>query len=122
MATSQAWALLLLSVIPDPLSELRRQSMRDRTEIIARRRCGAVGGPDGTVVWRVWAPRARQVELVLIDGSRRRICPMSPEPRGYFRHSQADVRDGQRYAFCLDGGAERPDPCSLWQPQGVHGP
>ena len=30
--------------------------------------------------------------------------------------------EGQRYAFRLDGGPERPDPCSLWQPEGVHGP
>lgn len=28
---------------------------------------------------------------------------------------------GDDYAFRLDGGAERPDPASRWQPEGVHG-
>jgi maltooligosyltrehalose trehalohydrolase len=32
------------------------------------------------------------------------------------------VPEGRRYAFRLDDGPERPDPCSLWQPEGVHGP
>jgi maltooligosyltrehalose trehalohydrolase len=47
---------------------------------------------------------------------------MLPEERGYFRLDRANVPEGQRYAFRLDGGPERPDPCSLWQPDGVHGP
>ena len=47
---------------------------------------------------------------------------MQPEEGGYHRHEEADVPEGRRYAFRLDGGPERPDPCSLWQPEGVHGP
>ena len=46
---------------------------------------------------------------------------MQPEAGGYHRHEEADVPEGRRYAFRLDGGPERPDPCSLWQPEGVHG-
>ncbi len=88
----------------------------------AIRRCGAWAAPDGSVRWRVWAPRAQRVELVLIDGGRRLTYPMEPEPRGYFRLNRADVPQGQRYAYRLDGGPERPDPASLWQPEGVHGP
>ena len=86
------------------------------------RRCGAMAQADKSVHWRVWAPKASQVELVLIDGERRRICPMEKEERGHFQHGEANVADGQRYAYRLDGGSERPDPCSLWQPEGVHGP
>src|SRR5262249_47054261 len=41
---------------------------------------------------------------------------------GCFSRAEADVAEGQRYAFRLDGGPERPDPCSLWQPDGVHTP
>src|SRR6185437_540639 len=59
--------------------------------------------------------------LVLIDGEKRRIRPMEKEERGHFRHNEANVPEGQRYAYRLDGGPERPDPCSLWQPDGVHG-
>ncbi len=86
------------------------------------RRCGAVGSPDGPVLFRVWAPAARRVDLVLIDGDSRREVAMQPEPGGYHRHEEADVPEGRRYAYRLDGGPERPDPCSLLQPEGVHGP
>jgi maltooligosyltrehalose trehalohydrolase len=47
---------------------------------------------------------------------------MDREEGGYFRRELPAVPDGQRYAFRLDGGPERPDPCSLWQPEGPHGP
>jgi maltooligosyltrehalose trehalohydrolase len=47
---------------------------------------------------------------------------MESEERGYFRLVLPAVPDGQRYAYCLDGGPERPDPASLWQPGGVHAP
>jgi maltooligosyltrehalose trehalohydrolase len=46
---------------------------------------------------------------------------MEAEGRGYFR-AAAEVPEGQRYLYRLDGGPERPDPCSLWQPEGVGGP
>lgn len=86
------------------------------------RRDGAVRQRDGSVRWRVWAPRARQVELVLIDDDQRRAVTMQPEQQGFFHHIEAAVPEGQRYAYRLDDGAERPDPCSLWQPDSVHGP
>jgi maltooligosyltrehalose trehalohydrolase len=47
---------------------------------------------------------------------------MTPEESGYFLHTETGVADGQRYAYRLDGGPERPDPVSLWQPDGVHQP
>jgi maltooligosyltrehalose trehalohydrolase len=60
--------------------------------------------------------------LVLIDGSHRRAVLMEKEANGHFRCTLADVAEGQRYAYRLDNGPERPDPCSLWQPDGVHAP
>jgi maltooligosyltrehalose trehalohydrolase len=86
------------------------------------RRCGAVGLPDGSVLFRVWAPAARRVDLILLDGAARREFAMQPEAGGYHRHREPDAPAGQRYAFRLDDGPERPDPCSLHQPEGVHGP
>jgi maltooligosyltrehalose trehalohydrolase len=47
---------------------------------------------------------------------------MESEERGYFRLVRPAVPEGQRYAYRLDGGPERPDPASLWQPDGVHAP
>jgi maltooligosyltrehalose trehalohydrolase len=86
------------------------------------RREGAVGQRDGSIRWRVWAPQAQRVELLLIDNEQRRAIPMQREERGYFHHTEANVPDGQHYAYRLNGGPERPDPCSLWQPDSVHGP
>ncbi len=96
--------------------------MSETKRVGPARRCGAVGPPDGSVLFRVWAPAARRVDLVLIDGAARRTVAMRPEAGGYHRHRGANVPEGQRYAFRLDDGPERPDPCSLWQPEGVHGP
>ena len=88
------------------------------------RRCGAVSLPDGSVRWRVWAPKAEDVRLILLDrtGGGRRAVPMQREPQGSFSHTEPDVADGQRYFLSLDGGEDRPDPCSLWQPDGLQGP
>jgi maltooligosyltrehalose trehalohydrolase len=87
-----------------------------------RRRCGALSLGGGRVLWRVWAPRAKQVELVLVDGSQRRAIPMKPDGEGYFSHTGHGIPEGQRYAYRLNGGEQRQDPCSLWQPDGVPGP
>ncbi len=77
---------------------------------------------DGTFRWRVWAPRARAVNLILIEGGRRRGLRMSKADRGFFEYAAHGIAPGQRYAFCLDDGPQRPDPASLWQPDGVHQP
>ncbi len=47
---------------------------------------------------------------------------MTPAEWGYFTAELGEVAEGQRYAYRLDGGSLRPDPCSLWQPDGVHHP
>lgn len=87
-----------------------------------RRGCGAIGDKEGGIFWRVWAPRAERVELVLLNGPQRRAQPMQWEEHGFFHCALPDVPEGQRYAYRLNNGPERPDPCSLWQPDGVHHP
>jgi maltooligosyltrehalose trehalohydrolase len=47
---------------------------------------------------------------------------MRKEEGGAFVHTEAHVAEGQRYAYRLDNGPERPDPASLWQPDGIHAP
>lgn len=83
-------------------------------------RCGAIALADGSVQWRVWASLADRVNLVLTDGDRRETRAMIREARGYYNFSKSDVPDGQRYAYSLNGGPERPDPASRWQPDGVN--
>src|SRR5271156_6024165 len=91
---------------------------------LASRACGALADAGEAICWRVWAPRARQTELLLTDGASgefRRIA-MEVEPRGHFVYREDDVAEGQRYAFSIDGGPPRPDPASRWQPDGIHRP
>ncbi|MEZ0492897.1 malto-oligosyltrehalose trehalohydrolase [Kineococcus sp. TBRC 1896] len=66
----------------------------------------------------VWAPRAREVELVL-DGTAVAM-ERTGSPREGWWSAEADAAHGARYAFRLDGGDERPDPRTGWQPGGVH--
>ena len=72
-------------------------------------------GPSGTH-FRVWAPHAERVRLVLEQGE----GGMRREPRGWFS-ADAAVGHGAAYALRIDDGPERPDPASRWQPDGVHG-
>lgn len=76
---------------------------------------------DGRCRFRVWAPRARRVEVRLL-APRERVVPLEPEARGYHAAVVDDAGPGARYLYRLDGGLERPDPASLHQPEGVHGP
>ncbi|HEV2778044.1 MAG TPA: malto-oligosyltrehalose trehalohydrolase [Actinophytocola sp.] len=63
----------------------------------------------------VWAPHRERVRLA-IGGD---VYPMSRDERGWW-HADADGAD---YAFLLDDDeTPLPDPRSVWQPHGVHGP
>ena len=77
---------------------------------------GAEPLADGTS-FRVWAPAARQVEVVAAAS-----FPLRPEGDGY--HSALlDAPAGTRYRLRLDGGSMLyPDPASRFQPEGPHGP
>jgi len=70
-------------------------------------------------VFRVWAPRADRVDVVL---GRARHPMDGPDERGWFEATVDGADPGDDYAFSLDGGDPRPDPRSRWQPHGVHGP
>lgn len=89
---------------------------------LRQRSCGTLEEGNGGIRWRVWAPRAERIELVLFGGADRRTYPMQREENGFFHAVLSDARERQRYAYRLNNGPERPDPCSLWQPDGVHNP
>jgi len=77
-------------------------------------------------LFRVWAPRAAQVELVLGEDGRdvRRMEREEARDRtgGWWRCDVPEAGAGTRYAFMLDGEGPFPDPRSPRQPEGVHGP
>lgn len=79
--------------------------------------------PDGSVVWRVWAPSSQEVSLV--TGATSDACEkyaMEPDRDGYFVHQLPKADEGLSYVFQLGDGREYPDPASRWQPDGVHRP
>jgi maltooligosyltrehalose trehalohydrolase len=70
------------------------------------------------VRFRVWAPQANQVELVLERGG---SYPLQREENGYFSLTLSSARTGDRYKFRIDGKEPLPDPVSRYQPEGPHG-
>jgi maltooligosyltrehalose trehalohydrolase len=82
-------------------------------------RHGALLREDG-VQFRVWAPHAENVTLLLEDAGETRS--MSKGAEGYFEHVEPDLAAGARYRYRQAGGESLPDPASRFQPEGVHGP
>ncbi len=76
---------------------------------------------DGSVRFRVWAPRVREVSVILSQRGGNPV-PLTAEANGYFSGVVAGIAEGERYLYLLDGETSRPDPASRFQPEGVHGP
>src|SRR6266403_1838978 len=76
--------------------------------------------------FRVWAPKAKHVDLVIEENAaknaKRTFHPLEPEEDGYFSGA-ARVGAGACYRFRVDNNPENfhPDPASRFQPDGPHG-
>jgi maltooligosyltrehalose trehalohydrolase len=81
---------------------------------------GAEPRDNGGVHFRVWAPRARHVDVV--PESDAPAVGLSPEPDGYHAGVVEAASAGTRYRVRLDGDRLLPDPASRFQPEGPHGP
>ena len=81
-------------------------------------RFGASLGDYGTT-FRVWAPDAAGLDVVLESGAR---FAAVKDAAGFFSATLPDAGHGTRYRFAMDGGMPLPDPASRFQPEGVHGP
>src|SRR5947209_547351 len=74
--------------------------------------------------FRIWAPKAREIDVVLEDGTSSEpiFYPLTPEAGGYFSGA-VNVGADSRYRFRVNRGENfYPDPASRFQPQGPHGP
>src|SRR6478752_4309150 len=80
---------------------------------------GAQVVPEG-VSFSVWAPDAAIVDVVIERMSL--VCPLMRQADGVHVGVVEGVRAGDHYQYLLDGRGPFPDPCSCFQPQGVHGP
>ncbi|NIP73136.1 MAG: malto-oligosyltrehalose trehalohydrolase [Gammaproteobacteria bacterium] len=84
---------------------------------------GAEVEDDGSVHFRLWAPRAERVQLLLDVGGRQRDVTMHPGAEGWFAVRVEDAEAGSLYRFCIDDRHPPvPDPASRFQPRDVHGP
>jgi maltooligosyltrehalose trehalohydrolase len=94
---------------------------------MTRRRHGMPFGaeltPAGEVRFRLWAPAAHEVELMLHEeADTPRPLKMSAQPDGWFELVTGEARAGSRYRYRIDGKTEVPDPASRSNPDDIHGP
>ena len=79
--------------------------------------------PGGRVRFRLWAPAAARVELVLESPSQpANALPLERGDDGWFELITTGASAGSRYRYRIDGEALVPDPASRRNSQGVHGP
>jgi maltooligosyltrehalose trehalohydrolase len=67
----------------------------------------------------VWAPEAESVEIVIGESTH---LALESKEHGYWELKTQDLKPGDLYHYLLDGEGPYPDPASLAQPEGVHGP
>jgi maltooligosyltrehalose trehalohydrolase len=104
---------------------VHRDSRKQTIPIIERRLpIGAECLPAGGAGFRVWAPEARRVALILrkSSGGDEIVAPLRNEGNGYFSRHEPHAGAGDRYWFALDEGRRLPDPASRFQPEGPTGP
>ena len=75
---------------------------------------------DGRVRFRLWAPKAKRVDLCLEQG--KIGGALVKHDGGWFEFIASAVPAGTRYMFQIDDGQAVPDPASRFQPEDVHGP
>jgi maltooligosyltrehalose trehalohydrolase len=92
------------------------------SRISRRLAIGADAQPDGSTHFRVWAPRPRDIRLVIEGKSGPTLdVPLESSGDGYFSALVPGVGAGDRYRFRLDGTLLA-DPASRFQPDGPFGP
>jgi malto-oligosyltrehalose trehalohydrolase len=78
---------------------------------------------NGQVRFRLWAPSASRVDVVLENRAGAGERAMAAEADGWFGLTTDAAGTGSRYRFRIDGGDLLvPDPASRFQPDDVHGP
>ena len=80
---------------------------------------GAECRADGTVRFRLWAPKPKQV-WVKLDGAQ--TIPLNRLDNGWHELVTHKAGPGTKYQFQIDENLYVPDPASRFQPQDVHGP
>jgi maltooligosyltrehalose trehalohydrolase len=87
---------------------------------IKKRTLGVNFNANGEAEVLLWAPLIEKVVLA-VAGSNQHI-PLIKEEFGYWSATSDKLKPGDLYKFVLDEEKELPDPASVAQPEGVHGP
>jgi maltooligosyltrehalose trehalohydrolase len=104
-----------------PDSAIPRSTAAGARSATARRRLPVGAEPigKGRTHFRVWAPAASRVDVIIEGGP---ATPLTPERNGYFS-GEAQAEAGTRYRYRVgDDDRRYPDPASRFQPEGPHGP
>jgi maltooligosyltrehalose trehalohydrolase len=67
---------------------------------------------EGGVRFRLWAPIAKSVAVLLFDAGAMRALPMHPLPDGWFELVTDAAQAGSRYKFRIGAGMDVPDPAA----------
>lgn len=110
---------MALTMKTEAISTPRQRSETHRPAADWALTLGANPTHDG-VLFRVWAPVAQCVEVVLRDSATDVVHALQREEQGYWSGHVDGVRAGARYKLSIDGELY-PDPVSRSQPDGVHG-
>ncbi|WP_118950469.1 malto-oligosyltrehalose trehalohydrolase [Taibaiella helva] len=86
-----------------------------------RRKQLGISFHEGRAEVLLWAPKARE-QVVLHDETTGEHLPLERGAFGYWTLQTDRIADDDLYCFSIDGGKPLPDPASLSQPDGVHGP
>lgn len=87
---------------------------------IRKRSIGVNFNDKGEAEVLLWAPLAESAEITLAASGEK--LSLNRAKYGYWHAANDRIRPGDRYKFIVNGQQELPDPASLSQPQGVHGP
>ena len=87
-------------------------------QIDVSKRTVGINFHEGKAVINTWAPLAEKVSLVTDEVD----IPLEKAPYGYWHATTNRIGEGSRYKIRVDDKPPLPDPASLLQPEGVHGP
>src|SRR5690606_37132275 len=83
---------------------------------------GAALEDDGRARFRLWAPAARTVELLLYEAGEPHALEMKRESQGWFELRTSAAAAGTQYRYRIDGKLDVPDPASRFKAADVTGP
>ncbi|WMJ74210.1 malto-oligosyltrehalose trehalohydrolase [Cytophagaceae bacterium ABcell3] len=75
---------------------------------------------EGVANVTLWAPHAQQAEVYLTQKDVK--LPLEQKVYGYWQLTTEQIKSGDYYQYILNGEKKLPDPASISQPEGVHGP